>query len=519
MAIVVEGPRGRIYLRSRIRASSRLLRALNRPGCLSRRIADRTRAIGFHSGYGLTTYRDLFTRRQLVALTTFSDLVRKPPTGDRRWTGTRQSMPTPIATYLGIGCRQVSRLLDLAVHVELTSEERARCNTFVDRLLPMTWDFAEVIRSVIIRRNFEGNVELAAKALEVDPRERVRLRAATRCDHGGSAQRRSCFPQIRRITTTSATPTCQIFSTFGCGGAFARSIPNSSARCLFRRSKNWSRRRIALMGAKSEHKSSSKMVSESVCAQMRRAQHPDFPLTVYYAFKQAESEDDGRGRHLGIIASTGWETMLEGLLRAGFQVTGTWPMRSELSNRSTASGTNALASSIVLVCRPRPESAPITTRKDFLASLKKELPHALRNLQKGNIAPSILRRPPLVQAWRSSRDIRRSLKPTARRCECEQPWRSSIKVSTRSSPSWRANSILTRAGRLPGLSSTSSTKGPMAKPKCWPQRKHSASRISRRRAFSIPARVRSGCCAGKSFPKPGTRPRLAVSQYGKSPST
>jgi putative DNA methylase len=79
--------------------------------------------------------------------------------------------------------------------------------------------------------------------------------------------------------------------------------------------------------------------------------------------------------------------MLDGLVRSGFQVTGTWPMRSELSNRPVASGTNALASSIVLVCRPRSESAPITTRKDYIASLKKELPHALRNLQKGNIAP------------------------------------------------------------------------------------------------------------------------------------
>jgi putative DNA methylase len=79
--------------------------------------------------------------------------------------------------------------------------------------------------------------------------------------------------------------------------------------------------------------------------------------------------------------------MLEGLLKSGFQVTGTWPMRSEWTHRQIASGTNALASSIVLVCRPRPDSAPITTRKDFIASMKLDLPHALRNLQKGNIAP------------------------------------------------------------------------------------------------------------------------------------
>ena len=125
--------------------------------------------------------------------------------------------------------------------------------------------------------------------------------------------------------------------------------------------------------------------SGRVFGAMRRAQHPEFPLTVYYAFKQAEDEDDEDGE--AGVASTGWETMLEGLLKAGFQITATWPVRSELANRMRGQGSNALASSIVLSCRPRPDAAPITTRKDFLFSLKNELPHALRNLQKGNIAP------------------------------------------------------------------------------------------------------------------------------------
>jgi putative DNA methylase len=119
---------------------------------------------------------------------------------------------------------------------------------------------------------------------------------------------------------------------------------------------------------------------------MRQAQHQDYPLTIFYAFKQSESDRDGEDGTQS-LASTGWETMLEGLLRAEFHVTGTWPMRSELQTRNISRGTNALASSIILVCHPRSEAAPITTRKDFLSSLKKELPRALRNLQKGNIAP------------------------------------------------------------------------------------------------------------------------------------
>ncbi|HVC79950.1 MAG TPA: hypothetical protein VNL35_05530, partial [Chloroflexota bacterium] len=116
--------------------------------------------------------------------------------------------------------------------------------------------------------------------------------------------------------------------------------------------------------------------------------HPDYPMTVFYAFKQAESEGDGTASANGAVtASTGWETMLEGLLKAGFSITGTWPMRSELGNRMIASGTNALASSIVLVCRPRPANAPTATRREFLQALKRELPDALRMLQHGNIAP------------------------------------------------------------------------------------------------------------------------------------
>jgi putative DNA methylase len=109
--------------------------------------------------------------------------------------------------------------------------------------------------------------------------------------------------------------------------------------------------------------------------------HPAFPVTIYYAFKQAESDgDDG-------TTNTGWDTFLAAVIEAGFAISGTWPMRTELGNRMIGSGTNALASSIVLVCRPRSTSAPTATRRDFLTALKTELPAALAHLQAGNIAP------------------------------------------------------------------------------------------------------------------------------------
>ena len=108
--------------------------------------------------------------------------------------------------------------------------------------------------------------------------------------------------------------------------------------------------------------------------------HPAFPVTIYYAFKQSETETAG-------TASTGWETFLDAVIEAGFTISGTWPMRTEGAGRIIAKDTNALASSIVLVCRPRPADAKIITRREFLNQLKAELPVALTHLQRGNIAP------------------------------------------------------------------------------------------------------------------------------------
>jgi putative DNA methylase len=109
--------------------------------------------------------------------------------------------------------------------------------------------------------------------------------------------------------------------------------------------------------------------------------HPAFPVTIYYAFKQSESDDEEG------TASTGWDTFLEAVIRAGFAISGTWPIRTENQTRLVGMITNALASSIVLVCRSRAVAAPAATRREFVAALKSELPWALAHLQRGNIAP------------------------------------------------------------------------------------------------------------------------------------
>lgn len=117
-----------------------------------------------------------------------------------------------------------------------------------------------------------------------------------------------------------------------------------------------------------------------VFARIREQMTIDAPITVFYAFKQSETDVEG-------VASTGWQTLLDGMLKAGWEVTATWPMRTELGNRMRTMESNALASSIVLALRPRAEAAGPVTRRSFLAELKEELPGALRHLQEGSIAP------------------------------------------------------------------------------------------------------------------------------------
>lgn len=125
---------------------------------------------------------------------------------------------------------------------------------------------------------------------------------------------------------------------------------------------------------------------------MRDAAHAEYPLTVYYAFKQAENKTSDKHGEIDrpsrapLVASTGWETMLAGLIDAGFSLHGTWPIRTE-RDQGLKTGTNVLASSVVLSCRPRPADAPLATRKEFMNALRRELPEALKNFQHGNIAP------------------------------------------------------------------------------------------------------------------------------------
>lgn len=141
--------------------------------------------------------------------------------------------------------------------------------------------------------------------------------------------------------------------------------------------------------------------------------HPAFPVTIYYAFKQSETTDEAG------TTSTGWETFLQAVLDAGFAITGTWPMRTELGNRMIGAGTNALASSIVLVCRKRAPDAPTASRREFIRELNATLPEALDEMTRGGVhspvAPVDLSQAIIGRAWQSSASTPRCSKPTARR--------------------------------------------------------------------------------------------------------
>ena len=146
-------------------------------------------------------------------------------------------------------------------------------------------------------------------------------------------------------------------------------------------------------GSKKEAKDFFESGMAGAFSHFRGLVNPDYPQTVYYAFKQQDagfmtpSPKMREGLKSPTVASTGWETMLTSLIDAGFQIVGTWPMRTERKGRINANNANALASSIILVCRPRPADARATSRARFLAALRRELPGAITEMKTGSIAP------------------------------------------------------------------------------------------------------------------------------------
>jgi putative DNA methylase len=391
MAIVAEGERGRAYLppTPEHEAAAQEANPKWRPEMM---LPDNPRDFKTPN-YGLTTYGDLFTPRQLVALTTFSDLVGEAMEQVKR-DALAAGLPDdgkPLREG-GIGATAYAEAVGvyLAFSVDKaadywssictwhSSKELIR-NTFGRQAIPMVWDYAEANPFCDSSGNWMAMVDWTWKALET-----VAARAG-----GSAAQDDAQSQSVSADKIVSTDP--PYYDNIGYADLsdffyvwLRRSLrpvfPDLFATLAVPKAEE-------LVATPYRHGSKEKaeqfFLDGMTRAMHRLAEqaHPAFPVTIYYAFKQSETEGTEG------TSSTGWETFLDAVIRAGFAVSGTWPMRTEGSGRMIARGTNALASSIVLVCRPRPADAPTATRREFVQALKAELPPALAELQRANIAP------------------------------------------------------------------------------------------------------------------------------------
>jgi putative DNA methylase len=330
-------------------------------------------------GYGMARHRDLFTNRQLIALSTFSELVgeaRERVLAD----GARADYADAVATYLAFGVDKMSDTNSVLCTWQ-TEPPRLRA-TFGRQALPMTWDFAEAGPFAGAAGDFGRSVQSVAEVL---------VRLGTSASGTSVAQRDAMSIQPDEGMVYATDP--PYYDNIGYADLsdyfyvwLRRSLksiyPDLFSTLLVPKAQELVAAPYRFGGSKRAADAHFEAGIGAAFERMRATQADGYPLTVIYAFKQSEESGEGIG-----VASTGWETMLEGLLNAGMSIRGTWPLRSEMATRNIGRGKNALASSIALVCRPRPHTAALATRKDFLGGLKAELPDALRHLQQGNIAP------------------------------------------------------------------------------------------------------------------------------------
>ena len=392
MAIVVEGDRRRVYL-----SPTRKQEAMARKAepAWNPEVAMPENPRWFSPPlYGLTTYGDLFTPRQLVALTTFSDLVTEAQGRVERdaivaglpddsiplrdgGTGAK-AYAEAVGVYLGC---TISRAVDYW-NANATWEGAGGfvAHAFTRQAIPMVWDYAEgnpfsaasgnwaatclawvqrvastlnpVAMGSANQADAQTQTHSHRKVVSTDPPYYDNIGYADLSDFFYVWLRRALKPVFPDLFATLAVPKAEelVATPYRHGG-------KAAAETFF-------------LGGMTQ-----------ALVRLAEQSHPGFPVTIYYAFKQSEKKGDEG------TSSTGWETFLDAVIRSGFAITGTWPMRTERGARSTGIGTNALASSIVLVCRQRPSDAPLTTRREFVAALKSELPVALAHLQRGNIAP------------------------------------------------------------------------------------------------------------------------------------
>ena len=350
-------------------------------------------ALGFRvQGYGMTRHADLFTPRQLTALTTISDLVietRERVLADARATGLPDGDPLEsggrganayadsIPTYLALALSRTADKVSTICAWSATPKMEAIRGVFARQALSMIWDFAEA-------NIFGGSSGDLTE--DVDWVARVAQRVPS--SMGGVPTQASALDRHYRGVLVSTDPPyydnvgyadLSDFFYIWLRRSLGSVLPSLLSTMLTPKTDELVADPFRRGGSEQANKFFEKGFVE-VFAHIRRDTPTGYPISVFYAFKQAETEDEG-------TASTGWEVLLQGMIRSGWEITATWPIRTERRGRMRDNESNALASSIVLACRPRPETADATSRRGFLAALKAELPTALKELQQGSIAP------------------------------------------------------------------------------------------------------------------------------------
>lgn len=322
--------------------------------------------------FGMTDFYQLFTERQLTALCTFSSLVSSAHQKILEDGGTNE-YANAIAVYLACGISQLSRYSCTICGWNKTNENVAQA--FGRQAIPMVWDFAES-NPLVGSLNLISTIEWPAGVIEALGKSGIAVQADAQTQ------------QLTHDKIVSTDP--PYYDNIGYADlsdffyvwlrqALRHVYPELFATMLVPKSEE-------LVATPFRHGGKDKaeqfFLDGMSCAMKNLAGqiHPDYPITIYYAFKQSDKVDESG------ISSTGWSTFLDAVINAGFQLTGTWPIRTERT-KGLKSEVNALSSSIVLVCRKRPNNAPGTTRRSFIAALRRELKPALVNLQQSNIAP------------------------------------------------------------------------------------------------------------------------------------
>lgn len=391
MAVVAEGARGRIYLAPT--AEQEVIAHQAQPEWKPDVAMPENPRWFSPPLYGLKTYGDLFTPRQLVALTTFSDLVpvaiarvradavAAGMSDDGRGLDVGGNGATAYAEAVGVylACGN-SRSADFWSSICIWANQPKNelvAHLFGRQAIPMAWDFAEANPFSDSGGNYTKNLSYVAMGIDYLP--------STTSGHAAQADAQSQIISACRVISTDPP----YYDNIGYADlsdyfyvwlrkSLKPIFPSLYATVAVPKAEE-------LVATPYRH--GGKAQAETFFLDgMTRAMHnlteqahPAFPVTIYYAFKQSDTNDDS-GTH-----STGWVTFLEAVLRSGFALTGTWPMRTERQGRMIGSGTNALASSIVLVCRQRAADAPTVSRREFIRELNAALPDALLDMTRGGV--------------------------------------------------------------------------------------------------------------------------------------